>query len=194
MGPQRDRADFSCCKAENDPKRFCSPAYTQSSVLEPVIVSTLRFSVSIGPFSLQSYCSVKSTAVISRRPGARGSSTHERSFYADSHELTEDDVWFVCFFVCVLCLSRFPSHFVGQIQTKPLTEVWPPHAAANQTADLPLRTRPRCVFCVRLKAFSATNPPPCCISDQRRASRPGGTAARTSAREKRGAATDRNMC
>lgn len=35
MGPQRDQADFSCCKAENDPKRFCSPAYTQSSVLEP---------------------------------------------------------------------------------------------------------------------------------------------------------------
>lgn len=115
-------------------------------------------------------------------------------FYADSPELTEDDVRFVfLFFVCSVCLSRLPSHFVGQIQTRPLTEVWPPHAAANQTTDLPLWTRPHCVFCVRLKLFSVANSP-LWLSDQRWTSRLGGAAARTPTRVKEGAAIDRIMC
>lgn len=67
----------------------------------------------------------------------------------------------ICVFFCV-CVCVSPGYRVtllGKSKQKPSSEVWLPHAAANQTTDLPLWTRPHCVFRVQLNQFSAANPP-----------------------------------
>lgn len=67
-------------------------------------MSTLRFSLSIRLFSLQPYCSLKSTAVISRRP-PRSRPLSAWTWFLCWLTRAEGRWCFISVFLCVLCVS-----------------------------------------------------------------------------------------